>query len=63
MSKSAILTAEEAGEIWQDDQVEDLKQEFAMFFCEHWPGNLHLSVQQLYLRLFCIYFLQNLGTN
>lgn len=35
MSKSAILTAEEAGETWQDDQVEDLKQEFAMFFGEH----------------------------
>lgn len=38
MSKSSILTVEEAEETWQNDQVEDLKLKFAMFFYKHWPG-------------------------
>lgn len=38
MSKSSILTVEETEETWQNDQVEDLKQKFAMFFYKHWPG-------------------------
>lgn len=38
MSKSSLLTVKEAEETWQNDQAEDLKQKFAMFFYKHWPG-------------------------
>lgn len=38
MSKSSLLTVKEAEETRQNDQAEDLKQKFAMFFYKHWPG-------------------------